>query len=97
MLAHLSTRARRRPILERLGLRRDLSERLILRGVPHDGDLIDETAGWVAAEEAAGAAWSVLDAAAKREDGDAGGDAHGERRVRIVDQRHAESVHDEAE
>ena len=59
MSAHLSPWPRRRPLLERLGLRRDLSERLILRGVPDDGDLVDETAGRVAEHEAA-EAWAAL-------------------------------------
>lgn len=53
MIRHLNARPRRRPWLERIGLRRDLSERLILRGVPADGDLVDETAGRMAEHEAA--------------------------------------------
>jgi hypothetical protein len=54
MLAHLDVRPRRRSLLERLGLRRDLSERLIERGVvPTSGDLVDEITVWVFAEEVA--------------------------------------------
>lgn len=52
MNEHLSPYPRRRPFLERIGLRRDLSEVLILRDTDRgDGDLVDTTAGWVAAEE----------------------------------------------
>lgn len=52
MLAHLSPYPPRRPWLYRLGLRRDLSERLILRGADKGtGDLVDEVAGWVAQED----------------------------------------------
>lgn len=65
MLGHLSTRPPRRPWLWRLGLRRDLSERLILRGVPTDGDLVDETAGRVA-EQDAERGWADFEQATRR-------------------------------
>lgn len=53
MNEHLSPHPRRRPWLERIGLRRDLSERLILRGGGKGaGDLVDEIAGAVAKDEA---------------------------------------------
>ena len=62
MIRHLDVRPRRRPWIERVGLRRDLSERLILRLDPLAGDLVDETAGWVAADEADRVDWKARSA-----------------------------------
>jgi hypothetical protein len=57
MLPHLSTRPPRKPWL--WWLRRDLSERLILRGLPDEGDLVMETDVCVAVDDAERAGWTL--------------------------------------
>ncbi len=59
MLPHLSTRPPRRRWSQRIGWWRDLSEWLIRRGVPSEGDLVVEIDVCVAVDDIEPPAWML--------------------------------------